>query len=329
MSGSGASHGAGPDTGQDGVDEGVTSDDEGVTSEGVTSGDNDGVSSGDGRAAAARTQRSWPGVVLRAVVVLVVAGVGYQLVVPTTSTVRSRLSRLVATSNGTATFAGAPSHGAEEPATNGNLAPLVAASKVHPGQTGLYVAQWTAKSSQSDGLAVVTFLLPDAATAAKARAQLASSQLSAKALSSSGLSRTAQFTPSGVPGAAGSLFGAAKGATAPGQAALVVWQQGRVVVLVEVALVSGSPQADATAATQAEAAHLRTVLPGFSLSVTRYPTTASIVWIVGSVVVLLLVAGGPVAWRRRRERRERRIQEELERTIRVRGATIVRKRSGA
>ncbi|MCU4184855.1 hypothetical protein K6U06_10835 [Acidiferrimicrobium sp. IK] len=261
-------------------------------------------------------------------VVLVVAGIGYQLVIPTTSTVRSRLARLVVTTNGTKTFPGPASHAAEEAATTGGLAPLEAAAKAHPGQTGLYVAQWTKSGSTGDGLAIVTFLLPDVATATKARTQLVASQLSAGALSSSGFTRSAQFTPPGVANAAGSVFSPGKGGTPAGQAALVVAQQGRVVTLVEVALTAGSPQADATTATQAEAAHLRSVEPGFTLSVTRNPTTATIVWAAGSLVVLLIVAGGPLLWRRRKERQERRLQEELARTIRVGGSTIVRKRHG-
>ncbi len=273
-------------------------------------------------------RRAWPGVVVRAVVVLVVAGIGYQLVVPTSSIVRGRLSHLAIARTGTTNFPGAPAHAGEQAATTGSLAAMEAATKAHPGQTGLYVVQWTTKASSSDGLVVVTFLLPDAPTASTVRSQLATSQLSPTAFSQSGLVRTGQWAPAGIAGAAGSLYGPAKGATGPGQVGVTVWQEGRVVALVEVLLASGSPRADATTAAHAEAALLRTAVPGFTLSVTRHPMVASVLWLVGTAAALLLVAGGPVAFRRRRDRRALRLQEELARTIHVRGATIVRKRHG-
>jgi hypothetical protein len=274
-------------------------------------------------------RRSWPGAALRAVVVLVVAGIGYQLVVPTTPTVRHRLSRLVVASTGVATFAGRPTTSASEPSTTAAVAAVEAAAKAHPSATGIWLSSWTTKVSTQDGLAMAVFLLPDAATAAKARSQLQSTQLSAAAFQSSGLVRSAQFTPSGIPGAAGAVYTPAKAAKAPGQAALTIWQQGRTVVLVEVALVAGAPQAMVTTASQTEATNLDRELPGFSLTVTHYPMTASIVWIAGSLLILLLAAGGPLAVRRRRARRARAIEEELARTIRVGSSTIVRKRRDA
>lgn len=286
------------------------------------------VAEAEERDGARRARRSWPGVVLRAVVVLAVAGVGYYEVIPSTHVQRSRLSQLLITVNGTTTYPGGPSTSAERPSTTGGLASMKAAAAKSPNRTGIYVSTWTTKASAQDGLAMVAFLTPDTATAGKVRAELAKTQLSANAYSSSTspLTRTSTFSPAGIPGAAGSLYSTGPKVNPAGHVAVTVWQTGRVVALVESVTTGATAQSDAVTSAQREAARLSAVEPGFTLSVTRYPSTATIVWSVGSLIVLILVAGGPVAWRRRQERKARELEEELARTIRVRGQTIVRRR---
>ena len=300
-----------------------------AVAEGPDATDGPGTTGAPGLTPAAATRRAWPGVVARAVVVLVVAGIGYQLVVPVTSTIRARLSRLVITRTGATAFPGAPTTAAEEPTSTGSVAAVEAAAKAHPAQTGLYVASWSSKASATSGMAVVTFLLPDAATAGRARAQLAASQLSTGAFGNSGLTRTGAWAPPGIPAASGSLYGPTKGSKTTGRVAVTVWQTDRVVALVEAATTAGPPQAAASSAARAEAAHLAAVTPGFTLAVTRRPVVASSLWAAGTLAVALLAAGGPVAYRRRRRRRARALEEELARTIRVGGSTIVRKRRDA
>jgi len=81
-----------------------------------------------------------------------------------------------------------------------------------------------------------------------------------------------------------------------------------------------------------QAAHVEKVGPDFTLvelvrpAGTDIPTTASIVWIAGSVVAAFLAAIGPLLYGRARRRRQERLQAELDRMIVVRGQTITKRR---
>lgn len=273
-----------------------------------------------------RHPRLWPGVAIRAAVVIVVAAVGYQAVVPMTLVDRTRLARLIPTANGTTTFPGAPARALERPASTGNVKALMAAAATAPTKTGLYIASWPLKGSPMSAVVDVAFLLPDAAAASQVHSNLVTTQLSAGAYASGQLTRTGQFATPGVSGSDGSVYSTDSRAPAQARVAAAVWQQGRVVGLVETITSTSPPQADAEKATQTLSSHLRTVLPGFSLTYTRRPPLATGLWIAGSLVLLVLLALGPVAWRVRQGRKTRRLQEELDNTLRVGGQTIVRRR---
>ena len=97
--------------------------------------------------------------VARALVVLVVAAVGYQLVVPTVHVERGRLARLVPSKPGLAAFDKAKPQAAEQDDTKTRLAAMTAAAKRSPNQTGIYSIQWV--PTQTTGVGIVAFLLAE------------------------------------------------------------------------------------------------------------------------------------------------------------------------
>jgi hypothetical protein len=258
----------------------------------------------------------------RALVVLVAATVGYQFVVPTHHVVRNRLSLLVITKPGIAAFDKTkPQAGAQDDTQTG-LAALTSAAKRSPNQTGLYSVEWS--PSQTSAAGVVAFLFPDAATAATAEAELRTQQLSAKANAANSLTRTDTFTVPGAPGSAGSVFSPSSKSEPTLSTALL--RQGRVVSLTEVIGASSSAKADSITLAVNENARLRQVAPGFTLKVTRYPTTATILWGVGAALLAALAGLVPILWRRRRERRRLAYEAELASRVVVGGKVIVKHR---
>ncbi len=240
--------------------------------------------------------------VARALGVLAVAAVGYQLVVPTVHVERGRLSRLVLSKPGLAAFDKAKPQAAEQPDTKTQLAALTAAAKRSPNQTGIYSIQWV--PTQTTGVGIVAFLLPSKATAATIFSELKAQQLSAGSFSSSGLARKSTFTVAGVPGSSGAVYAPASkaGASVPGLAVTVL-QSGRVVALSDAATSNATDKASVNAVTVAEFDHLRRLGSGTTLSVTRRPVVASGLWVAGAVVVAAIAALAPVVRRRRAERR--------------------------
>ena len=95
--------------------------------------------------------------VLRALVVLVVAAVAYQLVVPTTHVVRTRLARLVLAKPGIAAYEKTKPQAGEQNDTQTGIAALTTAAKRSPNQTGLYSIQWSPTASSGAGM--IAFLL--------------------------------------------------------------------------------------------------------------------------------------------------------------------------
>jgi hypothetical protein len=297
--------------------------------EGDSPAEGDGPANGDdGRAegggAPAGSRRVWPGVLLRAVVVLVVSAVGYALVVPVAPLDGKRLNLLVEGANGTTDFRGRP-HLQQKAPSSFAIPAISADAKAHPRDTGLVLGQWKGKAPQ-DGLVTVVLLTSSDRTAGQAASQLRAQALTPGAYTAQGLDRTATFAVTGVSGSRGAVFATVKGASQSGSIALGVWTTGRVVGLVEVIRTTGSPRTDAVDTVRTESAHLATTLPGFTLAPTRYPALASGLWGAATAVVALLAAAGPVVVRRRRARRHQRWLEEQERLIRVGGTTVVRTR---
>jgi hypothetical protein len=292
--------------------------------------------------------------VLRAVVVLAIAAVGYVEIIPinhpavhhpeVTKAVRTRLAELAPKESGIAGFKTKATSAGEVPAANAQVTVYEALAKKYPDQTGIYSIYWqgTAKGS-SDQVGVVAFLLPTDADASTVLGALNKLELGAKSQSASSLKRAKAFTMPGLAGSQGSIFAPAKATKTPADLVLASYRQGNVVVFVntvrggEDSAVGALAQAQATALSQSESKLLAKVEPGFTLvdvtakayttpSFTHYPQVASIVWVAGGVVVALLAGVGPWWVARARRRRQERLQAELNRLIVVRGQTITKYR---
>ncbi|MDQ2726591.1 MAG: hypothetical protein M3Y91_01705 [Actinomycetota bacterium] len=259
-----------------------------------------------------------------AVVVVVLAAVGYQQVIPITHVDRSRLARLVVNRPGIKEFDTKPAQAVELPVAKTGLSVLESAAKKAPDTTGAYLAVRTGGTS-NHALETVAFLAPSAAVAKRLEAQVVSSNLSAQALASSSLNRLSTFTVPGAPGSAGSLYAPAAKTAGASQLAVTAVQEGRVVTVSE-ALHPTSAEGYSTSATIAEYHHLQTTLPGFSLKVVHRPLTATILWAAGAVLIALLIALSPViVGRTRLKRRERREAEDRARGRVVPGHRITKR----
>jgi len=258
--------------------------------------------------------------VTRAVVVLAVAAVGYQAVIPSNHIVRSRLARLALTEPGVAGYNVKPANAGEQPAAQTGLTALVSAAKRSPNETGVYAIEWA--PSQPNAAGDVVLLLPTRAQAAVVLSEVRAQQLAVKSYSSEGLVRRSTYTVDGIPGATGSVYTAsATGAASMPGLVVTSFQFGRAVVVSE-ALSITHTQADADTIASNEYARLRRVEPGFTLNVVDRPMVATILWGAGAVALAAVVALGPLARRRRMNRRQRRIEEELSRLVVVHGRAI-------
>lgn len=265
----------------------------------------------------------------RAVVVAAVAVVGYLLVVPQTHVDRNRLAQLIIPETGISTFPGKAPQSQGEPVPGSGINSLEALNKTHPDATGIWVSQWAGTGqSASDLAAVVVVDTPSSADATKVLGDLRPQTVD-RTTTGQSYTRSATFTASGVPGSQGALFasGAAQ-AGQPSRLASILWQQGKVVSIVEEAA-DANTQAQAQSMTQREAALLRSDEPGFSQKVTTYPTGPTIAWAAVAAAVLILFAGGPVLFGRRRRRRDAERQALLEAQVRGHSAIAKRRRTTA
>ena len=257
--------------------------------------------------------------VARAVVVLVVAAIGYQAVVPYGHPVRSRLSQLAVTKPGVRVFDIKPAVAKQLPAAQSGLSAVVAAGKKSPDKTGAYTVQWT--PSRTEGAGLVVFLLPTRAQAAKTFSQVKAQQLGAKAYSASGLALRSSYKVAAVPGSVGSLYDpttkTSKAAAKPPSLAVDAFTFGRVVALTET-VTATNPQGAANHMAVTELGHLRAVRPHFTLMVVSRSTLATALWAVGSVLLAALAALLPYGWRRRRSVR---FPPEMCHQLRARAAT--------
>jgi len=259
-----------------------------------------------------------------ALIVAVVAAVGYQQVIPVTHVDRARLARLVVTRPGVKEFDTKPARAAELPVAKTGLSVLESAAKKAPDTSGSYLVAWVGAGA-NNALESVVFLAPSPGVAERLEAQVLSTNLSAQALASSSLNRLSTFTVPGVPGSAGSLYGPSAPTAGPSQLAVTAFQSGRVVTVTE-ALHPTTAKADTETATTTEYRHLQAVAPGFSLKVVHYPLTATILWVVGAVLIAVMIALSPVTVARTRQRRrDRREAEERARGSLVPGHRITKR----
>jgi hypothetical protein len=263
--------------------------------------------------------------VARGLAVLVVAAVGYQLVVPTVHVERGRLAQLVLTRPGLAAFDKAKPQSGEQDDTKTGLAAVTAAAKRSPGHTGIYSIQWV--PTQTSGVGIVAFLLPSDAAAASTFIQLRTQQLGTGSFSSSGLRRTATFTVAAVPGSAGAEYAPPPKASAavPGLAVTVL-RYGKAVALIDASTSNSTDKAAVSAVTASEYTNLHRLGSGFTLSVTRRPGVATGLWVAGAVVVAAIAALGPAVRRRRAEKRQRAYDELMANRVTVGRRVIVKHR---
>ncbi len=252
--------------------------------------------------------------VATALLVLGVAAVGYQLIVPTAHVERGRLARLVPSQPGVAAFNKTTPQGGEQDDTKTAVATLTAAARRSPNQTGLYGLQWV--PTETSGAEIVAILLPSNATAATTFAQVRAQELAPGSFSASGLARTSTFTVAAVPGSAGAVYAPSSslGASVPGLA-ITAFRYGRVVALDDVSTSNSTDREAADAVTAGEYGNLHRLGSGFSLSVTRRPVLATEIWVVTAVVLAAIAALAPVVRRRWAEKRRRAYEKELRLTV--------------
>lgn len=279
----------------------------------------------------------------RVAVVLAVAAGGYFLVVPThhdrqTRIVTSRLSQLAIASPGVTGFNDKPQQSAVQQASEIGITALTNAAKNDPGHTGVYARSWTKAKQGSDAIVVFAILLPTESEAQTVLGGVDKQVLAKNAEASNSLKQTSTFAVTGLDGSHGAIYEPTKPTKTSQVTVVTTFRQGRVVNLVQAAETTNTAagrqttQAHVESVSKAQAAHLRTLSPGFNLvelvrpAGTSYPATASIVWIAGSLVVASVAGLAPVWYRRSRRRREARRQAELDRMIFVRGQTITKRR---
>jgi hypothetical protein len=260
----------------------------------------------------------------RALVVVVVAAVGYQLVVPQTHVVRSRLSRLVLTRPGVAKYNVKSPATAEQPASTTQLSTVESAGTKSPNETGVYTISWS--PSQTSGAGVLVFLLPTAAQAEAALPQVRAQQAAAGSYTSEGLTRRTTYTVSSVPGSSGANYtSTSKGSGLGTDLSIATFRYGRVVGAVEV-VGSSATQADSSTIAANEYDLLRRVEPGFTLKKVTRPVLASSLWVAAAVLLAAVAALTPAARRRLADRRQKRIEQELSHRVVVKGQTISKHR---
>lgn len=261
----------------------------------------------------------------RAVLVLAAAGITYQFVVPVHDVVRGRLARLVVSKPGLPAFAKTHPQTGQPDDTQTGLSTVTAAAKKSPDHAGVYSIEWS--PSQTSGAAVIAFLLPSDSAASSTLGEIRSHQLASGAYSSNSMSRTSTFAVAGVPGSHGSVFSPdAKAPKGTPTLSVVALQAGRLVAVEEVIGTSSNAKPWSQQLASAEYAHLRGAEPGFTLSVTRYPLVATIVWAAGAVVLAAIAALAPLLWARRRDKRRRQWEEEMASQVVVGGKLIVKHR---
>jgi hypothetical protein len=270
---------------------------------------------------AMRWERILPAVA--AVVVLVLAGIGYKLFIPVHHVERGRLAGLVV-SHPPAGFTAKPASSSQVTAASNPFAEVKAAAKRSPNATGSYSVEWTATGSSSNGASILVSMLPTESDAVTVLRQAAQGYLKSTSFKSESYPFAGNFNVSGLPGAGAALYKVdpTKGDQ---RLAVVAFRQSRFVA-VEFVQQDSPAAAQAAAGTLArdERSHLQQVESGFSLVDTTYPTAASVIL---GVVAVLLAAGlvvVPPAMRRGRRIQDERRAASARRQVRGRGHKIAR-----
>jgi hypothetical protein len=276
----------------------------------------------------------WRTRVLRAVVVLVLAGIGYVLFIPQSQVDRQLLGNLVITRT---TLPGVPHKAKLEQSvkpSQSSFAVTRKAGRENPDETGVYAREWYVSSAAPPEVGVVLQLLPTESQAHALLPAVVAQLHTAPQLSGETASAPESFSIPGVPSARGESYLLSDSSTSPpkpvGSAYTDVFQHDRAVV--SELMVSTSATRDTSAAVAdalAETRLLEQNLPGFSMVTTTYPLTATAVYAAVTVVLaaaaLLLPEFVVAQLERRRERRDERARRREREQYLARGRRTVRR----
>lgn len=261
----------------------------------------------------------------RAVVILVVAAVVYELVIPYTHIDGTRLARLVPNTPGLAAFAKTTPQAVEKNDSQTGLAAVTSAAKTSPSRTGIYSIVWNA--SQTSAAGIIAFLLPDVASARAALLQLRSQKMGITTYAADSLDRKSTGSVAGIPGSYTVTY--EPSAQAPkGTPSLEVAElfYGRIVSVSEAVGTTPSVSTDAASLAAREYAVLERQGGQVGLTVQEYPAGLTAAWAAGAVVLAAAVALWPVLRRRRAEKRRLAYEAEMANRVIVKGQIITKRR---
>jgi len=249
---------------------------------------------------------------LRAVVVLVLAGVGYALFIPQSHPDRKLLGNLVIRHTALASVPAKAKLQQAIPGSDSTFSVTKKAARQHPDETGLYAREWYVAPNAPPEVGAVLQKLPTAAEAHSVLSAVRAQLGTAPTLSTETASSPESFSVPGVPSATGNSFLLADSNTHAqvGTAYSAAYQVDDVVM--SELIVSASTTRDPAAAVadiQAGAALLRQKEPGFSMVVTTYPFVATLVYAIVTVVAAAASMFVPEFMAERLRRRRQRHQE--------------------
>jgi hypothetical protein len=261
------------------------------------------------------------------VLLVLLAGVGYDRWIVIRHVERTRLATLVVASPPPG-YTKKPSSANQVTTQSSPLSSYKSLATAAPSRSGAYSVSWSNPASSTDSATILVSLLPNAAGAGKVQAQSVTQFLAAGSFNAEHYTLAGTVPVPGVPGARGAVFGPTGTATTPPVAA-VVFSTGRVQVL-ELLGQKGTPTstgAAAAALARSEYTHLGQVLPGFSLEVTSVPLVASAVYWAAVVGLLAVGVALPMGVRRARRARADARRRAARRQHQVRGSKIARRQA--
>lgn len=253
----------------------------------------------------------WPMRLARSLVVLAVAGACWAAFVRDEHVDKARMATLVVRQPqlrgvqqrpAQATSLGAPT----------SPAPVARAAKRQPALTGAYQIGWRSAASAHTQLSagLLVELVPSAPLARSVVASARKQYGATRTVQGETYALTSHFAVPGVGGAQGAGYTVKASGKAVGSAEVVTFVVDHVAVLQVVQSTGPVSRAQVVAMARAEAARLREVAPGFSLTVTTRPVGWSIGLGAGALVVAAAAAVLPEWIAGRQQRRARRHQQQ-------------------
>jgi hypothetical protein len=277
----------------------------------------------------------WKWRIARGVAVLVLAAVGFGVFIPQTRPDGKLLGRLVIAHTALSEVPHKAALSQSVPPSQSTFAVTRAAAKRNPDNTGLYAREWYISSSGPPEVGVVVQRLPTVAQAKAVLGDIDKQLVTAPSLPDETAVDGAAFSVPGVPGGRGESFQLNDSTTASkppvGSSYTTAYRVGQVVV--SELMVTTTTRRDDTPIDADSKAGYHLLLgkePGFSMARTRLPLEASLVYLVGALVVAALAVLAPEftigTLRRRRRLHQEREQRRAREQYLVRGRRTVRRR---